>query len=41
MPGKLADMVVLDADPCQVEPEAIRDIRVVATLVGGKVVHEA
>ncbi|MBV8714574.1 MAG: amidohydrolase family protein [Chloroflexi bacterium] len=41
MPGKLADMVVLDADPCQVEPEAIRDIRVVATLVDGKVVHEA
>jgi predicted amidohydrolase YtcJ len=39
-PGKLADLVVLDADPCQVEPEAIRAIRVVLTVVDGRVVFE-
>jgi predicted amidohydrolase YtcJ len=40
-PGKLADLVVLDADPLAVQPEAIRDIRVVQTLVGGQTVFEA
>jgi len=40
-PGKLADMVVLDADPCQVEPDAIREIRVVRTIVNGQTVFEA
>jgi predicted amidohydrolase YtcJ len=39
-PGKLADLVVLDADPRQAEPEAIRDIRVLLTLVGGRPVFE-
>jgi predicted amidohydrolase YtcJ len=39
--GKFADLVVLDADPCRVEPEAIRDIRVLLTLVNGEVVFEA
>ena len=38
--GKLADLVVLDADPCEVEPEAIREIRVTRTLVDGKTVFE-
>ena len=40
-PGKLADMVVLDADPCQVEAEAIREIRVTRALVNGATVFEA
>jgi predicted amidohydrolase YtcJ len=40
-PGKLADLVVLDADPCQVEAEAIREIRVTRTLVNGSTVFEA
>jgi predicted amidohydrolase YtcJ len=40
-PGKFADLVVLDADPCKVVPEAIRDIRVLTTLVDGQVVFEA
>jgi predicted amidohydrolase YtcJ len=39
-PGKHADLVVLDRDPRAVEPEAIRDLRVLLTLVDGQVVHE-
>jgi len=37
-PGLLADMVVLDADVFEIEPEAIRDVKVQTTIVGGKVV---
>jgi predicted amidohydrolase YtcJ len=33
--------VVLESDPCAVEPEAIRDIRVVSTYVDGRLVYEA
>ena len=39
-PGKFGDVVVLDRDPTAVEPEAIRDVRVDATIVGGEVVYE-
>ena len=39
--GKLADLVVLGADPTQVEPETIKDIPVERTVVGGRTVHEA
>jgi hypothetical protein len=39
--GKLADLVLLDADPTAVEPERIRDIRPVLTMIGGRVVWEA
>jgi predicted amidohydrolase YtcJ len=38
--GKLADLVVLDANPCDVEPDALGDIRVRLTLVGGEQVFE-
>lgn len=38
-PGKLADLVVLDADPRAVEPSRIGDIGVVATISSGVVVH--
>lgn len=38
-PGKLADAVVLDRDPFE-HPEAIEDIEVVATVVGGEVVYD-
>jgi hypothetical protein len=34
--GKLGDFVVLSDDPHQVDPEALRDIRVEKTYVGGK-----
>jgi predicted amidohydrolase YtcJ len=37
-PGKLADLVILSADPCAVEPMAIRDIKVVETIKEGKTV---
>lgn len=35
--GKLADFTILDADPYEVDPLAIRDIGVHATVLGGKV----
>jgi predicted amidohydrolase YtcJ len=35
--GKLADFTVLEADPQEVEPMRIKDIGVVATILGGKV----
>jgi predicted amidohydrolase YtcJ len=37
----LADLVVLGEDPFEVEPDAIRDIDVLATVVGGAIEHEA
>ena len=39
VPGYLADLVVLDRDPLAVEPEELREIQVVATMVGGRWVH--
>ena len=38
-PGLLADMVVLDRDYLTVPEDAIKDIRPVATLVGGRIVY--
>jgi predicted amidohydrolase YtcJ len=40
-PGKLADLVVLDRDLFTVAPSAFLDVRVLATLVEGEVVHAA
>ena len=39
LPGFFADLVVLDRDPLAVEPEELHDLRVVATMVGGRWVH--
>ena len=39
--GKLADLVVLGADPAQVDPMTIKDIPVEQTIVGGKTVYRA
>jgi predicted amidohydrolase YtcJ len=40
-PGKLADMVLLNEDIFSIAPERIRDVRVLKTLVGGRVVFDA
>jgi len=40
-PGKLADLVVLGADPTQVTPDEIRDIPIEMTVIDGKVVYAA
>lgn len=39
--GKLADIVVLDSDLFATPPERIKDVRVVATVGGGRVVYQA
>ena len=39
-PGKVADFVVLSADPTAVEPHRIKDIVVEATYIGGKKVYD-
>jgi predicted amidohydrolase YtcJ len=41
IPGYLADLVVLDRDPFEVSPEALPQIKVVATMLGGRWVHNA
>lgn len=38
-PGKYADLAVLDGDPLSIAIERLKDIRALATLVGGKLVH--
>jgi hypothetical protein len=40
-PGKLADFVVLADDPHTVDPEKIKDIQIVRTVVGGATVYQA
>lgn len=39
--GKLADMALLSDDPTQVEPEEIKNIKNLLTIIDGKVVWEA
>jgi predicted amidohydrolase YtcJ len=40
-PGTLADLAVLSDDPTRVEPTALADIEVLATIVGGETVWDA
>ena len=40
-PGKLADLVVLDANPLEVDPADLRNIGILETIVGGKTVYSA
>jgi predicted amidohydrolase YtcJ len=39
--GKLADMVLLSEDILSIQPEKIRDVKVLKTFVGGKIVFDA
>jgi predicted amidohydrolase YtcJ len=39
LPGRLADLVVLDRDPFACEPGELREVQVVATMLGGRWVH--
>jgi predicted amidohydrolase YtcJ len=39
LPGYLADLVVLDRDPLDCPPEELPGVSVVATMVGGRWVH--
>lgn len=37
--GKLADIVILSADPTKADPESIKDIQVEKTILGGEIVY--
>ncbi|NDC59643.1 MAG: hypothetical protein EBZ50_12645 [Alphaproteobacteria bacterium] len=39
-PGKRADVVILSADPNQTPPDEIETIKVMTTIIGGKVAFE-
>ena len=39
LPGYLADLVVLDRDPFELPPKQLPDVEVVATMLGGRWVH--
>ena len=39
LPGRLADLVVLDRDPFACDPEQLPEVEVVATMLGGRWVH--
>jgi predicted amidohydrolase YtcJ len=39
--GKLADFVMLAEDPHDVDPDRIKEIQIVQTVVGGRAVYEA
>ena len=39
--GKLADFVILEEDPHDVDPDKMIDIKVIRTVMGGKTTYEA
>lgn len=39
-PGKLADIVILDSDPHDVDPDSIVDIKVLQTILGGRTTYK-
>ena len=40
-PGKLADMVLLSDDVLNIDPAKLRNVKVVKTWVGGKLIYDA
>ena len=38
--GKLADLVVLSDDPFEIPEDALQDVRVLTTIVGGETMHD-
>ncbi len=40
-PGKLADIVILEDDPHDVDPDSIVDIKVLRTILGGRTTYSA
>ncbi|HZY37037.1 MAG TPA: amidohydrolase [Mucilaginibacter sp.] len=40
IPGEYADMIVLDNDPTTIDPEKIYNIKVLTTVLGGKIVYQ-
>jgi predicted amidohydrolase YtcJ len=40
-PGKLADVAILSDDPTKLDPDKLMDIKVVKTIIGGKIVWES
>ena len=40
LPGYLADIAVLDADPFAIDPRGLKDVRVMLTIVDGEIVYE-
>ena len=40
-PGKLADIAILEKDPHDVDPDAIVDIKVLRTILGGRTTFAA
>lgn len=38
--GSLADLVILDHDITTIAPEKIREVKVMTTIVGGKIVYQ-
>ena len=38
-PGKLADLIILSEDPFEIPVEALKDVQVDKTVVGGRIVH--
>jgi predicted amidohydrolase YtcJ len=39
VPGRFADLVVLDRDPLACHPEELREVQIVATMLGGRWTH--
>ena len=39
--GKYADFTMLERDPHDVNPDEVKNIKVLRTVVGGRTVHEA